>query len=77
MRLVLIGLVSLVMVACDSSKPAEEAVTRQVGNETSENWRMVIQLPGQELPVQMHLASDNSEAWFGNIPNSGHLGRSC
>jgi peroxiredoxin len=66
MRLVLISLVSLVMVACDSSKHAEEVVTDQPGGETSENWRMVIQLPGQELPVQMHLASDNSEAWFIN-----------
>jgi peroxiredoxin len=53
------------LVACSQDEPATPA---GAAAETISDWRVSIQLPDVELPVQLHLAPDGSEAWFSNGP---------
>jgi peroxiredoxin len=66
MRLLLISLLSMMLASCDAptQNPSEEQTMAL--EENSETWRVVIELPGIELPVTLHLANDLSEAWFIN-----------
>lgn len=80
MRLLAMMLVCLLVVACDAPNqtPSQEPTVQQ--EVESEIWRLVIELPGMELPVQLHLANDFSEAWFINgdehvvVPEISHSG---
>ncbi|HET6565413.1 MAG TPA: TlpA disulfide reductase family protein [Xanthomonadales bacterium] len=66
MRLFLIMLVSLLLAACDAPPAVQSASQSPAAVSDSQQWRIVIELPGIELPVQLHLADDLSEAWFIN-----------
>ncbi len=70
MRLFPICLLCLLLAACDSPRqsPTETLgeIESKVQQQDGETWRVVIELPGVELPVQLHLANDFSEAWFSN-----------
>jgi peroxiredoxin len=72
MRPYLIALASLLLAACDAPQQPQQPVQPQSVSTTqqqqpgSETWRVVIELPGVELPVQLHLSNDLSEAWFIN-----------
>ncbi len=80
MRHLLISLTCLLLLACDAPNqtPQDQPAVQQTTE--SENWRVVIELPGIELPVQLHLANDLSEAWFINgdervvVPQISHSG---
>lgn len=58
---ILLGLLT----ACSQDEPATPT---GAAAETVSDWRVSIQLPDVELPVQLHLAPDGSEAWFSNGP---------
>jgi hypothetical protein len=66
MRLFLISMLYLLLCACDAPPQNQAAVQAMTESTESETWRVVIELPGIELPVQLHLANDLSEAWFIN-----------
>jgi len=72
MRPYLIALASLLLAACDAPQQPQQPVqpqsvsTTQQQQAESETWRVVVELPGVELPVGLHLANDLSEAWFIN-----------
>lgn len=66
MRLITMVLISLALLACDAPQPAQPHENPVAEAGSSETWRLVIELPGIELPVQLHLADDHREAWFSN-----------
>lgn len=53
MRHVVFFVLIFSLFACGSEEPVSD-------------WRLIIHLPDVELPVQLHLAPDGSEAWFAN-----------
>lgn len=63
MRQVVFLVLVLLLSACGSEnlEPVPAAA-----NEPVTDWRLTIHLPDVELPVQLHLAADASEAWFSN-----------
>ena len=61
-RLILIVLLGSLM-ACVSE---DSELTKQSSNEPVTDWRLLIQLPDVELPAQLHLSADGSEAWVLN-----------
>jgi peroxiredoxin len=63
MRKILIVPALIVLGSCAQEEPAG-AVTEAV--EPVSEWRVSIELPDVNLPVQLHLAPDGSEAWFVN-----------
>jgi len=79
-RQLLVVLLALLS-ACAREDPAE---LTDAGSESTSTWRAVINLPAVELPVELFLAEDGSEAWFRNgkeivnvpqIENEGRLWR--
>ncbi|HKX56126.1 MAG TPA: TlpA disulfide reductase family protein [Xanthomonadales bacterium] len=67
MRLIAIILLGLALAACDAPQPPAQPVENTAADaNSSETWRVAIELPGIELPVKLHLANDFSEAWFSN-----------
>lgn len=66
MKLLLISLLGLMLTACDAPTQNQPGEKPMADVENSQTWRMIIELPGFELPVVMHLANDLSEAWFIN-----------
>jgi peroxiredoxin len=66
MRLILLSLLSLVLAACEPAQQETQVQSPVKTEKPSETWRVVIELPGMELPVQLHLDNQASEAWFIN-----------
>lgn len=66
MRLIFFILAGFLMVGCDAPQEARQTGDTSTEAGSSETWRVVIELPGIELPVQLHLSNDFSTAWFSN-----------
>lgn len=63
MRHLLLLVLLFSLFACGSG---DDAPTSAPGTGPVSDWRLIIQLPEVELPVQLHLAADGSEAWISN-----------
>jgi peroxiredoxin len=63
MRRLLLLCATALLVSCERGPATAPAAGTQA---PVEDWRVVVQLPNAELPVRLHLAADDSEAWFVN-----------
>lgn len=63
MRRLLMWLILILMAACSREAPVE---TLEPPSGAISDWRLSIELSAVDLPVQLHLAPDASEAWLSN-----------
>lgn len=63
MRHVLSLILAFLLFACGSEDQGQASTAAK---KPVTDWRLLIHLPDVELPVQLHLAADGSEAWFAN-----------
>jgi hypothetical protein len=63
MRQVILLILAFSLYGCDSENTAQSP---SASHQPVNDWRLTIHLPDVDLPVQLHLASDGSEAWFSN-----------
>ena len=60
-------LISIVLLCSVMACTSEDSGPAQLsGKEPVTDWRLQIQLPDVELPAQLHLSDDGSEAWVTN-----------
>ncbi len=63
MRQVIFLVLALSLLACGSEDTGQ---AHSVSEGPVTDWRLLVHLPDVDLPVQLHLAADGSEAWFKN-----------
>lgn len=63
MRYILSLILAFSLFACGSEDQGQAST---LAKKPVTDWRLLIHLPDVELPVQLHLAADGSEAWFAN-----------
>lgn len=63
----------LILIVILLSACSRDEATPHASNSETENWRVSISLPDVELPVELFLASDGSEAWFSNGAEKVHV----
>jgi peroxiredoxin len=66
MRAIFLTLTFLALAACTPDREDPPAAASPAAVSLAENWRLEISLPHEVLPVQLHLATDFSEAWLEN-----------